>query len=202
MTTPTATRLKSRLDARRRWFDEWFFEWHHIGRQQTIAIDTFDGGHAQFAGVSFWGTPRDLYWDLVVRGVRNEIIDQLDWVEKEAKSYSREVALRTIDECAGQLATFVRSIRRAAIKKDRILRGDGINFPADDDAGRWNGTEDSDIQRQAAAVKAALFPEAPARSKTEKLNRVWQDHKGLIGFFTLGLALLAFVLDSLFSMLG
>lgn len=203
MTTPTATRLKSRLDARRRWFqNEWFFKWHHIGRQQTIEIDTFDGDHARFAGVAFWGTPRDLYWDLVVRGVRNEIIDQLEWVEKEAKNYPRDVALRAIDECAGQLASFVRSIRRAAIKKDRILRGDGINFPTENDAGRWHGTQDSDIQRQADALKAALFPDAPARSKAEIINRVWQDYRGLIGFLTVGLTILGLIFGSLFDVLG
>ncbi|MEG3180658.1 toll/interleukin-1 receptor domain-containing protein [Sphingomonas sp. LT1P40] len=157
--TPTTTRLQRRLDDRRAWFqNEWFFKWHHIGGDKIVEIDQFNGKKACYSGIAFFGTPRNIYWELIAQGVRKEIIDQLGWVEESVKGYDRSVAIRAIDQCAGLLASFARSIRREAVAKDRILRGDGRTFPASEDLGRWHGTTDGEVFAQAKALKAALFP--------------------------------------------
>jgi hypothetical protein len=69
-------------------------------------------------------------------------------------------------------------IRREAVAKDRILRGDGVRFPAEQDLGRWEGAEDQDIHKQADALKTALFPSgtgnlkaSPATSSTPSVSR-------------------------------
>ncbi len=157
--TPTATQLKFRLDQRRRWFDnEWLFKWHHIGGQRVVEIDMFDGRQARYAGIKFDGSSRDVFWDAVARGVRKEVIEQFAWVEERVRVYARTQTEVAVDECAGLLAAFAQSVRYAAVQKDRILRGDGLNFPPQQDAGIWVDVSAGDIARQAAALKAALFP--------------------------------------------
>ncbi|MES1985907.1 MAG: TIR domain-containing protein [Pseudomonadota bacterium] len=157
--TPAATRFKLRLDERYAWFrNEWFFKWHHIGGQRAVEIDQFNGRHAHYAGITFSGSAHDIYWDAIVRGVRKEIVEQLAWVEDAVRAYSPVVAERAIDECAGQLIGFARSVRRTAVEKDRILRGNGTDFPAECDFGHWDGTDAPDILAQAEALKQALFP--------------------------------------------
>ena len=154
--TPTCTRLKVRLDERRRWFaNEWFFKWHFIGKDGPVSIDSFDGRGIHFGGIVFDGGVRQIYWEAVTRGVRKEITEQFAWIDSEVRKYTPETALRAIDECAGQLISFARVIRRKAIAKDRILRGNGQQFPTEDDAGQWDDTEPADIQKQADALKAA-----------------------------------------------
>lgn len=157
--TPTATRLQQRLSDRRFWFqNDWFFKWHHIGDDKTIDIDLFNGRHAHYSGIQFCGSPRDIYWQAIAHGLRKEIVEQLVWVDDSVRRFDRKVAIRTIDECARLLTTFAASIRREAIEKDRILRGDGISFPNAQDLGRWDGSSDNEILDQAEALKAALFP--------------------------------------------
>jgi hypothetical protein len=157
--TPTATQLKLRLDLRRRWFDnEWLFKWHHIGGQREVEIDMFDGRMARYAGVGFDGSPRHVFWDAITRGVRKEVVEQFAWIEDRVRAYTRAPAEAAIDECAGLLTAFVQSVRRAAVQKDRILRGDGLTFPPEQDAGVWIDVSPDVINLQAKALKAALFP--------------------------------------------
>ncbi len=169
--TPTATRLKLRLDERHAWFrNQWFFKWHHIGGEQTVEIDLFDGRHAYYAGICYSGSPQTVYWDAVARGVRKEIIEQFAWIEEAIRPYAREVALQALDECSGQLISFAHRIRRTAVEKDRILRGDGVRFPEPYDAGLWDGAEAQDINAQAQGLKRALFPIAEPRTTETPLN--------------------------------
>jgi hypothetical protein len=165
--TPVAARLKLRLDDRARWFrNEWFFKWHHIGGQPAVTIDMFDGRQTHYAGIAFSGTPRDVYWDAAQRGIRREIVEQLAWVEEAIATYAPAVARTAIDECAGLIIGFARGIRRLAVEKDRILRGDGINFPPERDEGQWRGATNADIVQQAEAIKALLPPETDASAPT------------------------------------
>ncbi len=172
--TPTATRLQHRLSERQNWFqNEWFFKWHHIGGADVISIDLFNGRFATYAGLAYSGSPRDIFWDAIARGLRKEIVDQFAWVEEAARGYDKNVAIRAIDECAGLLTSFAQIIRREAVEKDRILRGDGFTFPAREDRGRWTGADDEDIRNQADALKAALFPVTsfePAPHPTPKVS--------------------------------
>ena len=159
--TPTATRLNMRLDERYLWFhNQWFFKWHHIGAGSSADIDTFDGRQAHYGGIKFSGSARDVYWWAIVRGAKKEVIEQFAWVEEAVRNYAPAVAIQAIDECAVALVSFVGKLRRTAIEKDRILRGDGINFPAEHDSGNWGDVSDRAIVKQAEALKAALFPSA------------------------------------------
>lgn len=191
MLTPTASRLKARLDERRMWFiNEWFFKWHFIGSNGPVTIDSFDGRGIHYGGIKFSGTARIVYWDAVVRGVRKEIADQFVWVDQEVRNYNRETSMKAIDECAGLLAAFVASIRREALAKDRILRGDGVNFPAENDAGRWEGTSNDDMASLAKALKAALPNQISAQPPAaalvgltlrQRASSYWHDNQGWLG---------------------
>lgn len=154
----------------------------------------FDGRAAHYAGIAFSGSARDVYWSSIVRGVRREITSQLEWVDQQVRSYNRETALTAVDECAGALASFARSIRREAVKKDRILRGDGTNFPPENDAGWWEGTDAADIQAQANALKAALpFAALQTGFRARSLafwnaNQGWLQVFGIIAAVVIGIA--------------
>jgi hypothetical protein len=195
--TPTASRLKARLDERRMWFiNEWLFKWHFIGKDGPVTIDSFDGRGIHYGGIKFDGTARLVYWDTIVRGVRKEITEQFAWVDQEVRNYNRETSLKAIDECAGLLAAFVRSIRREAVAKDCILRGDGINFPPENDAGRWEGTSDKEIASFGEALKAALphqsdplptNPSVAATTVRQRASVYWHDNQWWLG--PLGLAI-------------
>lgn len=202
--TPTASRLKARLEERRLWFaNEWFYKWHFIGNDGPVTIDSFDGREIRYGGIAFSGTTRDIYWDAIVRGVRKEINEQFIWIDAEVRRYKREVAVVAIDECAGLLASFVRSIRRQAVAKDRILRGNGVSFPPENDAGLWDGTSDREIVALADALKGALpddaappptgEPDVPV-TFTEQALTLWNGHQWWIGPLGLLLGIAGLVL--------
>lgn len=177
--TPTATRLQLRLQDRHAWFqNEWLFKWHHIGAGAGVEIDQFDGRVARYGGIKFLGSPRDVYWHLIVKGVRKEIVDQFGWVEEEVKRYDRSVSIQAIDECATLLIGFAQSLRRDAIDKDRILRGNGFEFPSKQDLGRWDGTEQPDILGQAEALKTALFPPQMSGRSTASVGEGQSSERG------------------------
>lgn len=165
--TPLATRLQQRLGDRRAWFhNEWFFKWHHIGGDRPVEIDLFDGRRSHYAGIAFSGSARDIYWQSIAQGLRKEIIDQLAWLETSVRTYEPALADVVIDQSVGLIIAFAHGIRREAISKDWVLRGNGINFPTEQDMGEWNGTSDKDIVAQAEALKAALFPARPAAQES------------------------------------
>ena len=176
--TPTATQLKFRLDQPLRWFhNEWFFKWHHIGGQRVVEIDMFDGRQARYAGIKFTGSSCAVFWDAVARGVRKEVVEQFAWIEERVRVYARAQAEAAIDECANLLSEFVLSVRHAAVQTDRILRGDGLNFPPEQHAGVWADVSPGDIDLQAEALKTALFPlgvSSPAAPTTEKPTPTYQ----------------------------
>lgn len=198
--TPTASRLQVRLDDRRRWFvNEWFFKWHFIGKDGPVSIDSFDGRGIHLGGIMFSGSARDVYWDAIVRGVRKEVDEQFAWIDAQVRNYNHDTAIKSIDECAGQLISFVRSIRREAVSKDRILRGNGIEFPSEDDAGWWDSVSERQILAQAEALKKALpialvsvqsHDASTNMSKRQLAAKLWHDNQWWLGpiAFIVGLA--------------
>ncbi len=188
--TPTATQLQQRLNDRRSWFiNQWFFPWHQLrGNQYPVKVEMFDGRTTHMGGIEFCGSARQIYWDAITRGVRKEIVDQFSWVDDQVRRYNHDTAERAIDECAGLLVTFARGIRREAVSKDRILRGNGIDFPPENDAGRWGGTSPDEIQKQADSLKRSLpviGSNAPAMSekigRAARWNALWHRHQWWIG---------------------
>lgn len=185
------------------WFiNEWFFKWHFIGKDGPVTIDSFDGRGIHYGGIKFDGTARRVYWDALVRGVRKEITEQFAWVDQEVRNYNRGTSLKAIDECAGMLMAFVRSIRREAVAKDRILRGDGVSFPSENDAGRWEDISDKEIASLAEALKAALphqfDPLAPAAPVSATLRQrasvYWHDNQWWLGPLSFAIGLASFLL--------
>lgn len=157
--TPTASRLQVRLEDRMLWFrNQWLFKWHHIKGQRPVSIDTFDGRQATYSGIGFEGSPRDVYWSTITRGARLEVENLFTWVEENVRSYPQVTAEAAIDECAPMIASFIVALRRHVVDKDRILRGNGIEFPPHQDAGDWRGLSHEEIVHRATDLKRALFP--------------------------------------------
>lgn len=187
--TTVAKQLQQRLEDRRAWFHHWLFQWHGLrdGRN-PVQVDLFNGRTSYLGGIEFSGSARDVFWDALTRGVRKEILDQFAWVDEQVRRYNRPAALESIDQAAGLLISFARGIRRDAVKKDRILRGDGINFPSEDDAGYWHGTSAEEIQAYADALKAGL-PADVLESATigesvrtrARWNKIWHDNQWWLG---------------------
>ena len=83
-----------------------------------------------------------------------------------------------------------------AVKKDRVLRGNGTRLPPEHDLGSWTGSEDKDILEQAKAIKNALSfrqitaaaPEISNRRSWWDRNQWWAGPSGLV-FTLVGAAL-------------
>ena len=146
-TTPIGHRLSIALDDEyRRMQNEWFFRWHSIGRNDCTEIDGFDGRMIRYGGVRFFGTPRDVYWDAIQRYLRQKVGNVFDDVEIELQRYPLQVRRRSLHEANDLVRSFAQRIRRAAIEKDRVLRGNGFEFPPEQDLGQWHGSRISEIQ--------------------------------------------------------
>lgn len=157
--TPVGSALKLRLDERRRWFaNEWFFKWHFIGSPSGVKIDTFDGRMAQYSGAPFKGSPLEVFWDAIARGARKEVLSQFEWIEDRIQRYTRQAAEAAIDESAILLTAFVDALWQAAVEKEQVLSGNGIDFPARREVGSWIGTTREEITQLADELKKAIFP--------------------------------------------
>ena len=153
--TPIAGRLAISLEAEtRRTYDQWFFKWHSIGEQRTTEIDNFRGGYIRYGGIKFSGTARLVYWDTISFYLRKKISDLFDEVEVAIKDYPIELRPAAIAECQTLIVAFTATIKNAAMEKDRILRGDGINFPPRDEHHRWEGADEFSIQSRADGLRS------------------------------------------------
>lgn len=145
--TPIGRRLLASLDDEYvRMQNQWFFKWHAIGDQSVIEIDRFRGEPIRYRGVRFSGSPRAIYWDTIQYYLRRKIETSLDDLEKDLQSYSPAIRGEALSEAIGILGSFATKIRTAAVKKDRILRGNGMEFPPEQDLGQWQGCEIGDIK--------------------------------------------------------
>ena len=178
LVTPVASALKLRLDERRLWFaNEWLFKWHFIGGASVVEIDTFDGRVAQYSGLKFDGSPMEVYWAAIARGARKEILNQFEWIEDRIRRYNQEVAETAIDESAELLVDFVSTLRNAAAEKERILRGDGANFPNRRIVGPWLGTSSEEITQLAVELKKATFPPTSTSHQSSIRQTLKSDRK-------------------------
>jgi hypothetical protein len=86
--------------------------------------------------------------------LRKKISDLFDQVEEAIKDYPIELRPAAVAECQNLISGFTTTIKNAAIEKDRILRGDGINFPPRDEHHRWDGADEMSIQSRADGLRS------------------------------------------------
>jgi hypothetical protein len=152
--TPFANRLWLELDNEfLRMLNEWFFKWHHIKGASRVEIDSFAGRPICYSGISFFGSARQVYWDTIQRYLRNKVQSLFEAVEVEIKSYSPDLRIVALEDLTRIITGFAHKVRREAVKKDRILRGNGIEFPEEQDLGRWEGANNYEITKLAEVLK-------------------------------------------------
>lgn len=133
--------------------NEWFFKWHHIGSDRTIEIDSFDGRMIRYGGIKFSGTARDVFWSTIQRYARQKVGQLFDELETELQKCPLEIRLNALNEAQTLILVFIGKIRKAAVEKDRILRGNGIEFPPQQDLGSWAGAQPFDIEARTATLR-------------------------------------------------
>jgi hypothetical protein len=152
--TPIGERLQIALDGEYvRMQNEWFFKWHHIGGVSVIEIDGFDGRMIRYAGIKFSGTARAVYWGTIQLYARKKVGELFDELESDLKRYPVEIRAKALIETEAFIRIFAVKIRNAAVEKDRVLRGDGFQFPPPQDLGHWSGAQESDIESRAATLR-------------------------------------------------
>ena len=77
----------------------------------------------------------------------------LNGMEEELKGYPLDIKDKALTEAKQIIAQFAGRIRRSAVEKDRILRGDGIRFPPPHDRGRWQGCGPEDIDARVEGLR-------------------------------------------------
>ncbi len=132
--------------------NEWFFLWHHIGGERLVEIDGFNGQTIKYSGIEFSGSAHTVFWDTIQRYLRQKIGDLCDDLEGELQRYPIETRRRTLNDAKMLVQNFARRIRHIAVAKDRILRGDGINFPPEHDFGKWTGSHSEDIEARFSSL--------------------------------------------------
>ena len=133
--------------------NEWFFKWHFIKSEHPVKIDSFIGTPICYSGMSFSGSVERVYWDTIQRYLHKKIGSIFDGLELELNKYSIGVRSKALSEAQQIVVQFARKIRRAAIEKDRILRGNGFEFPPERDLGHWQGGRPEDIEAQVGALR-------------------------------------------------
>lgn len=133
--------------------NEWFFKWHHIKGIRGVEIDGFDGRYIRLGGIKFSDSARHVYWGAIQRYARQKIAEIFDKIEIEIQKYPEEIRMQALQESCILVWGFVAKIRRQAVDKDRILRGDGVKFPEKQDLGTWSGSLARDIEARADALR-------------------------------------------------
>jgi hypothetical protein len=152
--TPVGSRLDASLSNEYvRMQNEWFFKWHSIGSAHGAEIDSFRGRPICYAGIKFSGSAHRAYWDTIQLYLRKKIGSTFDGLEEELKQYSLEIRAEALTEAQRIVSQFAAKIRKAAIDKDRILRGNGIEFPPEHDAGHWQGCGAGDIEARVKTLR-------------------------------------------------
>lgn len=132
--------------------NEWFFKWHFIGENRTTEIDSFREKPIRYGGITYSGSAVEVYWDTISRYRKIKVAEFFNSVELELLKYPKNVRRHAIIEATSIIKMFATGIQRRAVEKDRILRGDGINFPKPQDQGRWGESGVVAIDRRAAAL--------------------------------------------------
>jgi hypothetical protein len=164
--TPIGSRLSISLDDEYlRMQNEWFFKWHFIGDvHRAVEIDSFRGKPICYGGIKFSGTAHQVYWDTIQYYLRKKIGSIFDNLEEELKRYPFETRANALNEVHPIVTQFAAKIQRAAIDKDRILRGNGIQFPQEHNFGHWQGCHVGDIAARIDELRRIYCEMRPAES--------------------------------------
>lgn len=186
--TPIAERLEVALESEiLRMQNRWFFEWHFIKGERPAVMDDFNGGTIQYSGIAFSGSARLVYWDSIRRYLRKKISELFDQVETTLPQYPRELRLAAITECHYVILRFAGRIKQISIDKDRILRGDGINFPPPDKTHDWDGADANTIQRRADGLRAIYCAAPTSQSWSKRLESYLQERKESLNWLGSGI---------------
>lgn len=129
-TTTYALRLRGDLDHEsQRMTNEWFFLWYQIGGDRTIEIDGFDGRKITYSGIDYWGSPRIVYWSTIQRYLQKVAAEKYDALELALQSIPSRQRKTAVSETKLLLSSFARTIMTVATAQDRIMRGNGDDFP-------------------------------------------------------------------------
>jgi len=189
--TPIAERLKINLETEfRRLQDEWFFKWHFIGAGSVAEMDNFRGGKIRYGGIKFDGSARIVYWDTIKFYLMQKICALFDDVESAIQNYPGAIRMKSIAECHALIAKFAANIKNTAIEKDRILRGNGFEFPAPDHTHLWHGAAPWDIQARVDGLRAIYCNEDKAIPWAARAEKFLKDHKEIVGWSVAGLTAL------------
>lgn len=155
--TSIGARLEITLDDEYRFMgNNWFFKWHFIGNEKPIEIDSFDGRMIHYGGIGFSGSAELVYWRTIARYLRNKVSQIFDTLEIDLANCDIGQRRQALAEAQQLVRSFTARIRRAASEKDRILRGNGTEFPPLRDLGRWEGSGDSDIQQRVVYLEKTV----------------------------------------------
>lgn len=177
--TPIGLRLQLELDEEvLRMANEWFFKWHFIGKDGPVEIESFRGKPINYGGIKFDGSAHQVYWDTIQFYLRKKVSALFDQLEINIKDYPVQTRGTSIEEAQTLIGSFTARIRRMAIEKDRILRGDGVNFPQKHDFGRWEGSGLQDIAARAEGLRAIYCEERKTnKSVWETANDICDNHR-------------------------
>lgn len=128
-------RLQENLESEsRRFVNEWLFLWYHIGGDQIIEIDGFDGRMIRYRGIHFSDSAREAYWSAFQRYLRTTVSEtyaSLEAALQDARSSDRKFI---VTETQSLLSSFTRTLITVATAQDRTMRGNGTDFPLTDAA--------------------------------------------------------------------
>ena len=183
--TPFGLRLQLALDLeRQRMTNEWFFKWHFIGQSPAVEIDGFNGTKIRYGGIAFTGSARAVYWHTIKLYLKIKVGEIFDGLEAELKAYPKAHVEAAILDTKILMNSFAAGIFHEAIEKDRILRGDGINFPQPDTARAADPTVFPEIEQRANALQA-LYAPPDHLNWTSKTESFLKEHKEIVAILLL-----------------
>jgi hypothetical protein len=125
--TPFELSLERELSVERRRFDnQWLFKWHGMTYAGGVTdVEDFRGGRIHYGGIAFGHQQQAVFWQALERYLLLQVHDVFKKWDVEAKGYSLDTRLRSIDGVSQRLRTFVRQINVRAVETDWRLRGKG-----------------------------------------------------------------------------
>lgn len=105
-------------------------KWHLLKTGLPMRVEKFDGSMISYQGLAFSGSPVEVFWrgfiEPYLENYSIQVLEQTSTLAIECQFSVEE----SVEEAKLLLLTMVRRTYTEMAETDRILRGDGINFPA------------------------------------------------------------------------